>query len=254
MSGRRRVKREAMLSVLLLAACHREPTSLGVYRSGPNAVVSGARTDPVLVWGPSGTQRRVPTTGAGDSALLGESGPLWIVDHEVPAPQKAPAVSAAMVESAGFRMKGLLVPANAVPLAAGAAAPDAAKSGGVYVRSMVKLRRDKAPPIYIVTATGDEVGAGAFNGPADVRKGENCKAAVGLLDSKGDTLLSATVLEAATRTCAVPMVVPPVDRDGDGVLDVLVHGQNGTRGFRSWFRIDGTTLVAGPEDVWEAIP
>ncbi|MDP2310501.1 MAG: hypothetical protein Q8P18_31070 [Pseudomonadota bacterium] len=243
-----------MLSLLLLVACQREPASLGVYRSGPNAIAKGSRAEPVRVWGTGGTQLRVPTAGAAGTVLLGEAGPLWIVDRDVPAPAKAPPVAAAMVESAGFRMKGLLVPADTAPLVAGAAAPDAAKSGGVYVRSVVKVRQDKAPPIYIVTATGDEVGAGAYAGPADVRKGENCKAAVGLLDSKGEVLLSAVLLTGATRTCAVPMVVPPVDRDGDGVLDVLVHGQNGTGGFRSWFRIDGTTLVAGPEDVWETIP
>lgn len=243
-----------MLTLLLLLSCQREPASLGVYRSGPNAVVKGARAEEVLVWGTGGTVKRIPTAGASGNALLGEAGPLWIVDREVPAPIKATPVSAVMVEHAGFRMKPLLVPASAPPVAAGASAPDAAKSGGVYVRSLVKVRQKSGPPIYIVTATGDEVGAGAFDGPADVRKGENCKAALGLLDSKGTELLSSTLLAAATRTCAVPVVVPPVDRDGDGVLDFLVHGQNGNKGFRSWFRMDGTTLVAGPEDVWENIP
>ncbi|MES2642706.1 MAG: hypothetical protein V4850_24700 [Myxococcota bacterium] len=243
-----------MLTLLLLSACQREPTSLGVYRSGPNAVVNGTRTEEVLVWGAGGTVKRVPTPGVAGSSLIGEDGPLWIVDREVPAPKKSQPVTAAMVETAGFRMKDLLVPADRAPLPAGAAPPDAAKSGGVYVRSVVKVRRDKAPPIYLVTATGDDVGAGKFDGPADVRTGANCKAAVGLLDAKGTALLSATLLDAATRTCAVPKIIAPVDRDGDGVLDVLVHGQTGNKGFRTWFRIDGTTLVKGPEDVWETIP
>ncbi|MDP2312273.1 MAG: hypothetical protein Q8P41_05155 [Pseudomonadota bacterium] len=243
-----------MLSLLLLVACQREPASLGVYRSGPNAVARGARTGEVLLWGPAGTVRRVPTPGAAGAVLLGEDGPLWIVDRELPAPTKAVPVTAVMVERAGFRMRALLVPPDATPAAPGVAAPDAAKAGGVYVRSVVKVRREKAPPIYVVTATGDDVGAGAFDGPADVRAGANCTAALGLLDDQGEALLASMPLAAATRTCAVPMVVSPIDRDGDGVLDVLVHGQNGTKGFRSWFRIDGTTLVAGPEDVWEAIP
>lgn len=243
-----------MLSLLLLLACQPEPASLGVYRSGPNAVVKGARSGEVLVWGTAGTMKRVPTPGTSGTTLLGESGPLWVVDRELPAPPKALPVTAAMVETAGFRMKDLLVPDSGAALPLGAAAPDAAKSGGVYVRSVVKVRQGNTPPTYVVTATGDEVGAAAFGGPQDVRKGENCKAAVGLLDAKGQKLLSATLLAGATRVCAVPMVVPPIDRDGDGVLDVLIYGQNGTKGFRSWFRIDGTTLVAGPEDVWENIP
>lgn len=238
--------------LLLLLACRTDPPAHGVYRSGPNAVARGPRSGEVLVWGAAGTFKRIPTEGANGSVLLGEAGPLWVVDRELPAPTKAAPVSAAMVEKAGFRMKDVLVPATAAPAAP--SAPDAAKAGGVYVRSVVKVRRQAAPPIYVVTATGDEVGAGRYDGPADVRKGENCKAALGLLDDKGEKLLSSVPLAAATKTCAVPVVVPPIDRDGDGVLDVLIHGQNGAAGFRSWFRLDGTTLVAGPEDVWETIP
>ncbi len=242
-----------MLALLpLLLACRDEP-ALGVYRSGPNAVARGARSAEVLVWGTAGTLRRVPTAADGAS-LLGEAGPLWIVDRELPAPPKALPVSAVMVERAGFRMKEVLAPPTPTATPAGASAPDAAKAGGVYVRSVVKQRRDGAPPVYIVSATGDEVGAGRFDGPADVRQGENCKAALGIIDDKGEKLLSSVPLDAATRTCAVPVVVPPIDRDGDGVLDVLVHGQHEKKGFRSWFRIEGTKLVPGPEDVWEAIP
>lgn len=241
--------------LLLLLACRDAAPTYGVYRSGPNAITRGARTEQVLVWGPAGTVKRVPTAAKDGAVYLGESGPLWIVDRELPAPTKAVPVAAAMVERAGFRMKTVLVPAgtaSATPL--GTSAPDAAKAGGVYVRSVVKVRRTGAPPVYVVTATGDDVGAGKFDGPADVRAGANCTSALGLLDDKGEKLLSSQPLAAATRTCAVPVVVPPIDRDGDGVLDVLIHGQNAQKGFRSWFRIDGTTLVPGPEDVWEAIP
>ena len=233
--------------VLLLACTTAAPPNGGVYRSGPNAITRGTSVEPVLVWGTSGTSRRVPTAGADGTLLLGEAGPLWIVDRELPAPPKSTPVAAVMVERAGFRMKSVLG-------GTATTAPDPAKAGGVYVRSVLKMRRDKAPPVYMIAATGDEVGAGTFGGPADVRKGANCLDAVGLMDDKGDALYASIKLEAATRICAVPTLVPPVDRDGDGVLDVLVYGQQGNAGFRSWFRVNGTTLEPGPEDVWEGIP
>lgn len=234
------------LLLALLLACG-APDGRGVYRSGPNAIARGEREGDVLVWGAAGTVRRVATAAPGGGTYLGEAGPLWIVDREVPAPPKAPPVDAALVERAGFRMSEILQ-------TAASGAPDAAKAGGVFVRSVVKVRMTNAPPVFVVTATGDEVGAGKFGGPADVRAGENCRAAVGLLDAKAEALVSGVLLADATKVCAVPVVVPPVDVDGDGKLDVLVHGQDGARGFRSWFEIDGGTLVAGPSETWEAIP
>lgn len=235
-----------LLLALLLFACG-APEGRGVYRAGPNAVARGKRTGEVLVWGPAGTAKRVATEAPGGATFLGEAGPLWIVDREVPAPPKATPVDAALVERAGFRMSEVLQ-----TVASGA--PDAAKAGGVFVRSVVKVRQTNAPPVYVVTATGDEVGAGRFGGPADVRAGENCRGALGLLDAKAEKLVSGLQLADATKVCAVPVVVPPVDVDGDGKLDVLVHGQDGARGFRSWFEIDGGTLVPGPSETWEEIP
>lgn len=233
--------------LLLLACTSAPPPNGGVYRSGPNAITRGKPVESVLVWGASGTSRRVPTPSADGTLLVGEAGPLWVVDRELPAPPKSTPVAAVMVERAGFRMKDVLG-------GTGTTSPDAAKAGGVYVRSVLKVRRDKAPPVYMIAATGDEVGAGTFGGPADVRKGANCVAAVGLMDDKGDALYTSVKLDAATRICAVPALLPPIDRDGDGVLDVLVYGQQGNAGFRSWFRVNGTTLEKGPEDVWEGIP
>lgn len=234
-------------ALLALVACHSASDARGVYRSGPNAVARGARSGEVRVWGPKGTVVRSASAAPSGDTWLGEAGPLWIVDRDVPAPPASSPVDAVMVERAGYRMKDILG-----TVASGA--PDAAKSGGTYVRSVVKVRRDKAPPVFVVSATGDEVGAGRFGGPADVRAGENCKGAVGLLDHKGEKLLAAVKLEGATAVCAVPVLVPPVDIDEDGKLDVLVYGQNGTRGFRAWFEIDGETLVPGPAETWEAIP
>lgn len=236
-----------MLLLVLLLGCS-SPSTRGVYRSGPNAIVEGRFKGPVKVWGPEGTVERLASEGPGGTTLLGQAGPLWRVDRDVPAPPKAPVVPATTVESAGFRMKEVLGTG-----ATGAADP--AKAGGVYVRSVIKWRRAFAPPIYLVAATVDTVGAGRRGGPTDVREGANCEAAVAVMDARGERLISAVRLENATRTCAVPMLVPPVDLDGDGRLDLLAYGQNGNRGFRTWFVLyeDGT-LVKGADEAWMGIP
>lgn len=225
----------------LALACASDPLPAGVYRSGPNAVVRGERTGTVRVWGPQGTVQRVASPGPEGTTLLGEAGPVWIVEGEVPAPTKASPVSAALVESVGFHL-GPLVGAKPT------GAPDAARSSGVWVRSTVKLRQELSPPIYVASATRDVSGKG------DDRTGENCVAVVATIDAKATTVLSSHALSGARQSCAVPVVVPPVDRDGDGVLDVMVHGQNGNRGFRAWFRLVDGKLEAGPADAWEGIP
>ena len=237
-----------LLASWMVQACAGAPAARGVYRSGPNAIVAGNRTGEVRVFGPAGTFGRLASPGPAGTTLLGQAGPLWVVDRDVPAPKKAARVDASMVERAGWRLQDVLG-------TIATAAPDAARAGGVYVRSVVKVRRDHAPPVYVVAATVDTVGAGRFDGPEDVRSGDNCRAAVAVMDIKGDTLLHSAILEAATRTCAVPAVLPPVDLDGDGDTDLLVHGQHGHAGFRSWFTLTAEgTLVAGSAEAWEAIP
>jgi hypothetical protein len=55
--------------------------------------------------------------------------------------------------------------------------------------------------------------------------------------------------------CAVPMLLPPVDLDGNGIPDILAYGQNGTKGFRTWLELepDGT-LVKKVSEAWDSIP
>lgn len=226
---------------LLALGCDSEPLPAGVYRSGPNAVVRGERTGTVKVWGPQGTLERVATPGPDGTTLLGEAGPVWVVEGDVAAAVKAAPVAAALVESVGFRL-GPLVGATAT------GAPDAARSSGVWVRSTVKVRQELAPPVYLASATRDVSGKG------DDRTGENCVSVIATLDAKATEVLSSHRLAGAEQTCAVPVVVPPVDRDGDGTPDVMVHGQHGNRGFRAWFRLADGKLEPGPTDVWESIP
>jgi hypothetical protein len=245
-----------MALLLALLACASPPAdSRGVYRSsaagaGENAVIRGDGSPgdaPVLVWGPTGTVTRAPTAAPGGHRFLGQRGPLWRVDREVPAVPKAFPVDAALIERAGYKLKDALG-------TSASGAKDAARSAGVYVRSMVKVRRPKGPPVYVVTATRDTVGAGRMDGPADVREGENCKAVLALLDAKVETALAVVPLTDATGTCAVPVLVAPVDIDGDGNQDALVHGQLGDKGFRAWFQIQDRALVAGPHERWDGIP
>ncbi len=234
--------------LLLALACSPAPASLGVYRSGQNAVTHGARAGTVRAWGAAGTLERLASPGPGGTTFLGEAGPLWLVDRDVPAPPKAPVVAAPIVERAGWRMRELLG-------AVSTGGPDPVRGSGVYVRSVVKTRRENAPPVYVVAATRDTQGSGLYNGPAEKREGANCEAAVGTMDDKGERLLSAVKLEVATRLCVVPTVLGPVDLDANGISDVLVYGQTGQKGFRAWFELhpDGT-LVAGPADSWDTIP
>jgi hypothetical protein len=242
--------RMLLFYALGLLACGGDELTRGVYRSGPNAISRSAPLGEHLVWGPAGTARRIATAADGGAVWLGEAGGLWIVDREVAAPPKATPVAAALVERAGFRMREVLQPAGANA----AATPDAARSAGVYVRSVVKVRQRAAPPVYVVSATGDEVGAGRFGGPEDVRSGAACRAAVAVLDDKAERVLSSHLLPGAERTCAVPTVLSPVDLQGDGGRDILVHGQRDHAGFRAWFELADTTLVVGPAESWEEIP
>jgi hypothetical protein len=237
-----------MLVLLALLACGGGASDArGVYRAGPNAVIPGAHTGELKLWGPDGTVTRVPTPAPGGHTFVGQGGPLWRVDRDVPAPERAFPVDAAVVERIGFRFAELLGTSST-------GAVDPAKAGGTFVRSAIKVRRKSAPPVYVAAATGDEVGAGRLGGPADVRAGKNCEAAVALLDHKAEKLLSGVKLDVATRLCAVPVVSGPVDLDGDGDQDFLVHGQNQRKGFRAWFTLKGETLVAGPAESVEDLP
>ncbi len=236
-----------MLLVYALA-CQPDAPSRAVFRSGSNAIVHGVRTGTVKVWGVAGTVERFATPGPHGTTLLGTAGPLWVVDADVPAVKKAPPVEAAFVESVGYRLAPIL---HATPTGA----VDPAKSAGVYVRSLVKVRQENAPPLYVVSATRDEVGAGKMDGPKDVRAGGNCEAVVAMIDAEAQAVISSLPLPGAAETCAVPVIAPPVDRDGDGTLDVLVHGQLATKGFAAWFVLGPKgSLVAGPAESWSAIP
>lgn len=237
-----------MLLLLTLAACHPAPASMGVYHSGANAIVQGDRSGTVKVWGADGTVDRMASPGPNGTTLVGQAGPLWIVSRDVPAPVKAAAVQAATVESIGFHLKELVG-------ALGATSIDPALSSGVWVRSVVKVRQEHAPPILLVAATRDDIGTGRIGGPPDTRSGEGCAAVVATLDAKATKVLHSLPLDDAKALCAPPGLLPPVDRDGDGVLRTIVYGESKSGAFRAWFTVkEGGELVEGESDRWKGIP
>lgn len=233
---------------LALLACSTSPPDLGVYKSGANAVVRGRYTEPVTLWGPDGSVTRVPTPGPDGTSLLGASGPMWVVPKELPKPEKGAPVPAAIVERAGFRLRDVLGSQPGTDI-------DPVRSAGVALRSVVKMRRELAPPVYLAVATLGKHGIPGPNGTSPVENPSDCKAALAVLDHDVATTLSSMPLPEAEVTCAVPVLIGPVDYDGDGAQDILVAAQSGKKGFRAWFRIDNDgKLTAGPTSTWSDIP
>jgi hypothetical protein len=193
--------------------------------------------------------RRIGTPASGGFQLFGESGPLWVVDRELPAQEKRAPVTAAIAERAGFRMREVLGGQSTIEI-------DPARSAGVSVRSLVKVRRHLAPPVYVAVATKGAHGIPDATGQrSPVLKAEDCTAAIAVFDAELARVIDSKVLPAAATTCAVPSIAGPVDLDGNDHLDVLVHGQDGKKGFRGWFEIgaDGK-LKPGPTDQQMDIP
>jgi len=235
------------LLLSLLSACS-GGSDQGVYTSGKNAVVRGVSTTPVQVWGPNGTVTRVPSPGKGGAALLGEAGPLWITDRELPAVDKGGPVSAVLVERAGFRFREILGSRPTGEI-------DPVRGAGVSIRSMVKVRRSLAPPVYVAVATAGAHGIPGASGRSPVSSPADCFAAIAVLDHEAEATLATMPIPGAAESCAVPVLTAPVDRDGDGGLDILVYGQADHKGFRAWFAVgEQGTLTPGPTSLWLAIP
>ena len=233
---------------LPLAACGGEPDA-GVYTSGKNAVARGSLATPIAVWSPAlGTVERVPTPGPAGSSLLGEAGPLWQTSLTLGAVDKGGPVPAALVERVGFRFREVLGGSATAEI-------DPARSAGVSVRSVVKVRRALAPPVYLAVATAGSHGIPGVAGRSPVTSPADCVAALAVVDHEAERVLGSVPVPGAAATCAVPTLTAPVDLDGNGVLDVLVHGQSEHKGFRAWFAVqaDGT-LEPGPTSVWMDIP
>lgn len=239
--------------LLALALGCSTPEVHGVYRKGDNAIVKGTLQGTFRLWGPDGIVDRVASPGPAGTSYLGQAGPVWLVGPVEdapawPAPASAARLDAALVESAGWKLGERL---GTIPTGA----PDPARANGMYVRSMSKVARTNAPPLFVVAATRDTVGAGRRGGPEAPRSGDDCKAYVATVDNRATKVLAWLDLADATAACVPPRAVTAIDRDGDGGTDVLLHGQAGADGFRTWVSVgnDGT-LQLGASERWQGIP
>lgn len=201
------------------------------------------------MWGPQGTLTRVATRGSRGFTLFGEAGPLWIVDRDLPAEDRRAPVTAAIAERAGFRLREVLGGTTGADI-------DPARSAGVTLRSVMKVRRHLAPPVYVAVATRGQHGVLKTDGTrAAVLKADDCVGAIAVLNAELAKVVDHKIIGEAETTCAVPVLAGPVDLDNDGRLDVLAHGQSENRGFRRWYGIDPEgKLVPGPWDQQDGVP
>jgi len=103
--------------------------------------------------------------------------------------------------------------------------PDPRKTS---LRTLVKVRRASAPPIYL--ATGDT----------------ECMGLVALFNDDGKKVQDWLHVDLPGPKCAPLASVPPTDLDGDGEVEAVVYAGNGDPGigvFRAVIRIhlDGAT-------------
>lgn len=147
--------------------------------------------------------------GALDGAASGEAGPCGRPVSAPPgavlalptggtaqAPPRAPGNQASVLERAAWRLDELL-PARDV-YAPALPDRDPSHQRGVTVGSLVKTRREGAPPVLVASGVRD------------------CVAAVALLSADAASALAA---DEIPKQCTALTVLPPGDYDGDGTRE-----------------------------------
>ena len=150
-----------------------------------------------LAAGPKGTVTLAPTgsTGACGAIVADPAGAMITLPVGASAPTltPAPAIQAALVERAAWRLDELLPTADRyTPLPT---SPDPSRARGVVVGSVAKVRRHGAPPVLVAAGHRD------------------CTGVIAVLDAEAGRVLA---WDQLTGSCEPLRVLPPNDLDGDG--------------------------------------
>lgn len=226
-----------VLTTWLLAACSSEPPaepalstvpSAGPSAAGPSAaapsapVVPTAQVDRVEGWGavletggtwyrsrpgsqaagPKGLITLTPTGSTGACGEVIEPAPgAMVILPEGAKPgtiEEAPAIQAALVKRAAWRLDELLPAADLFTPAP--VSPEPSRARGVTIGSVAKVRRHLAPPVLIAAGHRE------------------CTGIVAVLSGDAGQALAQHQLP---DTCAPLRVLPPSDLDGDGQLELV---------------------------------
>ena len=170
----------------------------------------------------SGTSVVEGGTPCGDAGVkVAGEGVLHLPEGEALTFHKAPAVSAALVERAAWRLADIASPTEGI--VPGVDAPDPALHQGIRVRSVRKLRRQGAP-FQLLLGERD----------ADVL--------VALTDKEASRVLAGQVLRRSDDAPMELAIIPTEDLDGDGTQEAVVFGDGSSGHFRAVLEVD---LVRG---------
>ena len=144
-------------------------------------------------------------------------GKLWVPAGDPIAYEKAPAVSAALVERSAWRLAEVGPESKAV--LPGVQAPDPAIHLGVRVRSVRKVRRQGPPYQLVLGERNDQV-------------------LIALTDTDASTRLDGLALQRSGRDPVLLGIVPAHDLDGDDHPEVVVYGDGEQGSLRAVISID----------------
>jgi hypothetical protein len=186
------------------------------YRDSARGTLRASDTDWVDCEGPvlPGGMKLAEPSDSPDHPGVAWLGPATQV--EIPTPPGNPSETLLMARD---RIAGLMGPGT---------------GEDVQVRSLIKQRRPKAPPVLLVT--GDA----------------GCQGIVAVLDAEGEPLFS-ELLPLPGPRCAPLAAMPPADIDGDGRRELTLRAGNGEPGvgvFRAVYRVDLDGPAPSLERTW----